>query len=152
MSLKKGCGSWKAEVVETAKTDFHQTRLKDTHSSIKMDAGHIMELCMYVGRWTPLIEFSGVLRIRSLSLSWAPLTDMIMMTLVVLKKNTIMKMMEDISENSCLNNHIYLKVFIHTKFWRLQIFWQVSKCLKYWSLILFCVLKPRITWLLCVLR
>ena len=29
---------------------FHQTRLKDTNSSMKMDAGHIMELCMYVGR------------------------------------------------------------------------------------------------------
>ena len=38
---------------------FHQTRLKDTHTSIKMDAGHIMELCMYVGRWNPLIRFSG---------------------------------------------------------------------------------------------
>ena len=146
MSLRKGHGSWKAEVVELQRRIFRQTRLKDTHSSIKMDAGHIMELCVYVGRWTPLIEFSGVLRIWSLSLSWAPLTDMIMMTLVVLKKNTIMKMMEDISQNSCLNNHIYLEVLIHlTKFWRLQIFWQVSECLKYWSLNLFCVLKPIIT-------
>ena len=29
---------------------FHQTRMKDINRSIKIDAGHVMELCMYVGR------------------------------------------------------------------------------------------------------
>ena len=144
MSLRKGHGSWKAEVVEINCKDgfFIKPDWKTPIAASKWT----LELCMYVGRWTPLIEFSGVLRIWSLSLFWAPLTDMIMTILVLLKKNTIMKMMEDISQNSCLNNHIYLEVLKHlTKFWRLQIFWQVSECLKYWSLNLFCVLKPIIT-------
>ena len=155
MSLRKGCGWWKAEVVETAKTDFSSNQIERhlyQHQNGRWSHSGIVYVCMYAGRCTPQIELSGVLRIWSLSLSWAPLTDMMMIILVVLNIITIMKMIEVISQNSCLNNHIYLEVLIHlTKFWRLQIFWQVRKCLKYWNLILFCLLKPTITWLFCVL-